>query len=227
MEVVNEATWLVARLALLEKEKALTRLRDEVTAARQAMPWTPVTERYVFADELGEADLDELFAGKSQLVIYHYMYGPGWQEGCKHCSFWADQYDAINKHIGARDVGLAVVSRAPWQDFQAFKNRMGWRFRWLSSSNTTFNEDFHVSFPNQSRGTYNFSETSVMEEMPGLSVFAKDANGNIFHTYSLYARGLDPLNATYQLLDLVPRGRDEDSLPYPMSWVKLHDQYDN
>ncbi len=226
MEIASDATWLAARLALLEREKELTRLRDEVTAQRQAMPWKPVDKNYLFADESGESSLSELFGESSQLIVYHFMYGPGWSEGCKSCSFWADEYDAISQHIGARDVSLVVVSRAPWQDFQAFKLRMGWGFRWLSSAASSFNQDFHVSFPDEDKGIYNFTETKVMDEMPGLSVFAKDDLGNIYHTYSLYARGLDPLNSTYQLLDLVPKGRDEVGLPTPMHWIKLHDQYD-
>lgn len=226
MKLADSATWHTARLELLEKEKQLTRLRDEVAEARRQMPWRQVETNYQFSDENGAANLSDLFQDKSQLVLYHYMYGPGWQEGCKSCSFWADQYDTINHHIGARDVALAVVSRAPWQDFQAFKKRMGWKFRWLSSSESTFNTDFNVSFPNQSTGTYNFQETNVMEEMPGLSVFAKNEAGDIFHTYSVYSRGLDPLNATYQVLDLVPKGRDEAGLPFAMSWVKFHDRYD-
>ncbi len=224
MKVATESEWLQARAKLLEKEKALTKLRDEVTSARQAMPWREVTEDYRFSSEQGDFGLGDLFKDKSQLVVYHYMYGPGWQEGCKSCSFWADQYDAMETHLSARDVSLAVVSRAPWQDFQDFKARMGWQFHWLSSAACDFNRDFNVSFPDQERGTYNYQETMVREELPGVSVFAVEED-KIFHTYSAYARGLDPLNATYQVLDLVPKGRDETSLPYAMSWVQFHDQY--
>jgi len=148
-----------------------------------------------------------------------------WQEGCKSCSFWADRYDAINKHIGARDVAIVCVSRAPLEVFEPFKRRMGWRFRWVSSAHSTFNMDYHVSFPGQTTGTYNYRETNVMEELPGLSVFYKSEDSRIYHTYSAYSRGLDALNATYQMLDLVPKGRDEQDLPFPMAWVKLHDQY--
>ncbi|MFT5101646.1 MAG: putative dithiol-disulfide oxidoreductase (DUF899 family) [Planctomycetaceae bacterium] len=201
MDIVDQETWLAARLELLAKEKTLSRLRDEVTVARQAMPWQRVEKDYVFSDERGNVALSDLFGEHSQLVIYHYMYGPGWEEGCRSCSFWADQYDAMISHLGARDVALAVVSRAPLQDF-------------------------HVSFPGQKIGTHNFQQTGVMDEMPGVSVFVKGGQESIFHSYSAYSRGLDPLNATYQLLDLVPKGRDESSLPHPMSWVQLHDQYD-
>lgn len=226
MKTTSRQAWIEARQSLLEKEKELTRLRDEVSAARQAMPWVPVEESYTFENEEGTFTLSDLFNDKSQLIIYHFMYGRGWQEGCKSCSFWADQYDTINLHIGQRDVAIAVVSRAPWQDFSDFKQRMGWQFRWLSSAGTTFNTDFHVSFDTPGEGYYNYRTTGVGEEMPGLSVFAKDDEGKVFHTYSCYARGLDPLNATYQMLDLTPKGRDEEALSFPMGWVNHHDRYD-
>ena len=224
-KVVDQTTWIAARQALLEKEKQLTALRDEVTRARQALPWQAVTKEYVFEAPSGPLSLADLFEGKRQLITYHFMYGPDWQAGCKHCSFWADQYDAINRHIGARDVAIACVSRAPLAVFTPFKERMGWHFPWVSSADTTFNMDYNVSFPGQSTGFYNFRETQVMEEQPGLSVFYKDDDGSIYHTYSVYSRGLDPLNATYQMLDLVPLGRDEADLDYPMAWVRLHDEY--
>lgn len=224
-EIVSEEDWLTARQALLVREKELASLRDDIAQARRDLPWRVVKEDYLFAGPDGDKRLSELFAGKSQLITYHFMYGPDWDEGCKSCSFWADQYDAINLHIGARDVSLAVISRAPWRVFQDFKARMGWSFNWLSSAGNSFNSDYQVSFPDQKTGIYNYRETSVMEEQPGLSVFLKAENGDIFHTYSTYARGLDPLNATYQMLDLVPRGRDEAGLNYGMEWVQLHDQY--
>jgi len=224
-KVVSEAEWRQARVDLLAREKALNKLRDEIAAERRKLPWHQVKEDYVFSGPDGQLCLSELFGTKSQLIVYHFMYAPGWQEGCKHCSFWADQYDAINRHIGARDVSLAVVSRAAWKDFQAFKQRMNWQFTWLSSAENTFNIDYHVSFPDQETGYYNYAETKVGEELPGLSVFYKDDSGDIFHTYSTYARGLDPLNATYQMLDLVPKGRDEADLPYGMAWLKHHDDY--
>ena len=224
-QIVDQAAWLQARQELLEKEKQFTKLRDEVTRARQALPWQEVTEQYLFDAPEGSLSLSDLFEDKSQLITYHFMYGADWQEGCKHCSFWADQYDTINKHIGARDVAIACVSRAPLEVFTTFKERMGWQFRWVSSANTTFNMDYNVSFPGQSTGFYNYRETQVMEEQPGLSVFFKDDDGRIYHTYSAYSRGLDMLNATYHMLDLVPKGRNEGDLEYPMAWVRLHDQY--
>ena len=224
-KIVSEKEWLAARRKLLAKEKEFSKIRDELTSARQALPWQKVKEDYAFESSEGKFALSELFAGKSQLIIYHFMFAPGWQEGCKLCSFWADQYDTINQHIGQRDVSLAVISRAPWQDFQLFKETMGWQFHWLSSAANSFNHDFHVSFPDQKTGVYNYREGNVMEELPGLSVFFKDERGDVFHTYSCYARGLDPLNATYQMLDLVPKGRDEGDLPFPMAWVNHHHKY--
>lgn len=225
--VADAEEWRKSRLELLAKEKELAKLRDQIAAERRELPWVPVTQDYVFEGPGGPCALADLFEGKSQLIIYHFMYGPGWDEGCKSCSFWADQYDAANMHIGARDVAIAVVSRAPLGDFAGFKERMGWRFPWYSSAGSTFNEDFHVSF--DAPGTaaeYNFRETSAHgEEMPGLSVFALADDGQVCHTYSCYSRGLDPLNATYQMLDLVPRGRDEGALDSPMAWVRLHDSY--
>ena len=223
--VVSHDERTEARTALLEKEKQLNRLRDELAAERRNLPWTKVTEKYVFEDEQGHTTLGELFQGKSQLIVYHFMYGKGWQEGCKSCSFWADQYDTINQHIGERDLALCVISRAPWQDFSDFKNRMEWQFNWLSSADNSFNEDYHGSFNSPGEAYYNYHTTGVGEEMPGLSVFYKDDEGEIFHTYSCYSRGLDPLNATYQMLDLVPKGRDEQDLPFAMAWVQFHNSY--
>ena len=224
-KIVSESEWISAREDLLEKEKQLNRQRDEISRARRDLPWHIAQQDYLFNGPQGDEKLSNLFGGKSQLVLYHFMYGPDWEEGCKSCSFWADQYDTINMHIGARDVALVVISRAPWQQFQAFKKRMGWKFKWLSSAGTSFNSDYQVSYPDQQTGTYNYREGGVMEEMPGLSVFYKDDQGEIYHTYSTYSRGLDPLNATYQLLDLVPKGRDESALNFGMEWVKHHDSY--
>ncbi len=229
-KIVNHEEWLAARISLLKKEKELTKLRDEVTALRQAMPFREVTEDYLFSGPDGDCRLSDLFGDKSQLITYHYMFGADWQEGCKSCSFWADQYDTINKHIGQRDVALAVISRGPWQALTRFKKRMGWQFTWLSSGGNSFNQDFGVSFdPSSSdkpgEGFYNYTTGRAAAEMPGLSVFLKATDGKIFHTYSCYARGLDPLNATYQMLDLVPKGRDEGGLSYPMAWLNFHDSY--
>ena len=223
--VVSEEDWNLARKDLLKKEKELSLLRDEITAARRRLPWHAVKEDYLFAGPAGQCHLSELFGDNSQLIVYHFMFGPTWEEGCKSCSFWAEQYDSINLHIGQRDVSLAVISRAPWVVFEPFKQRMNWHFSWLSSAGNSFNSDYHVSFPDQEKGYYNYRETSVGEELPGLSVFFKDDKGAMFHTYSTYARGLDPLNATYQMLDLVPKGRDEAELAYGMAWLNHHDKY--
>lgn len=223
--VVTRAEWLEARRELLALEKELTRARDEVARVRRALPWVRVEHDYVFDGPGGECALADLFAGRGQLAVYHFMFGPDWDEGCRSCSFWADQFDAMIPHLAARDVTLVAVSRAPLEALRPFRERMGWRFPWYSSARSTFNEDYHVSFPGQERGWYNFRETDVMEELPGLSAFVRDEDGTIHHTYSCYARGLDAFNATYQLLDLMPRGRDEDGLPYSMSWVRHHDRY--
>lgn len=224
-KVVTESEWIAARQELLAKEKELAAFRDEVTRARQQLPWRRITESYTFQDSRGTSTLAELFGDRSQLIVYHFMFGPGWEEGCPSCSFWADQYDVIDMHIGQRDVALVAVSRADWREFEPFRRRMGWHFRWVSSAGNSFNRDFNVSFPDQETGFYNFREGGVGEEMPGLSVFYKNEAGEIFHTYSTFSRGLDPLNVTYQMLDLVPRGRDEQDLDFPMAWVRHHDRY--
>ncbi|MFP6807438.1 MAG: DUF899 domain-containing protein [Pseudomonadales bacterium] len=223
--IVSEPEWNKARVELLVKEKKLARLREEIAADRRALPWQAVKEDYVFNGPAGEKQLSELFGSKSQLIVVHFMYGPEWQEGCKSCSFFADQHDAVNMHLGARDVSLVVISRAQWPEFQNFKARMQWDFEWLSSSGNTFNADYHVSFPGQESGYYNYKEGGVAEELPGVSIFYKDDTGAMFHTYSTYARGLDTLMSTYQMLDLVPKGRDEADLPFTMSWLKHHDSY--
>ncbi len=210
--IVDDQTWLDARIKLLELEKALTQQREAVAKARRQLPWRAVREDYVFEGPTGAFRLSELFGNRNQLIVYHFMFEPGWQEGCKHCSFWADQYDTLNLHIGQRDVALAVISKAPWQ------------FTWLSSSNNKFNEDYQVSF-DENGGVYNYAPTDIPGERPGLSVFTRDQEGNVFHTYSCYARGLDALNVTYQMLDLVPYGRNEADLSYPQAWVNFHDCY--
>lgn len=229
MSAARDPAWLQARLRLLEKEKALTRLRDEVAAARRALPWVKVEKDYRFETARGAQSLSDLFDGKSQLILYHFMLGPDWEDPCKSCSFWAEHYDAIRVHLAQRDVNLAAASRAPVAKIEAVRARMGWRFPWASSLGSDFNYDFGVSFRDGDIGrpVYNFgTQNAQVGEMPGLSVFAKDAQGQVFHTYSCFSRGLDPLNATYQLLDLTPKGRDEAELSYPMAWVKLKDQYD-
>lgn len=229
-KVVSEAEWLVARRDLLTREKELTRLRDEVSHHRRDLPWVKIEKRYVFDGSNGKETLAELFDGRNQLIVYHFMLGPGWEEGCKSCSYLADHFDGANWHLPHRDVTFAVVSRAPLSEIEPFKKRMGWRFKWVSSYGNDFNFDYHVSATDdeQTKGKmhYNYqTQDCVNEEMPGLSVFCKDENGDVFHTYSTYGRGLDILVGVYNFLDLVPKGRDEDNLDFTMDWVRHHDRY--
>lgn len=225
----NDAEWLAARRALLEKEKALQKARDELAQQRRELPWRRIRTEYVFSSEDGPRSLGQLFGDASQLIVYHFMFHPDWDEGCKSCSFWADSYDRAVPHLGARDVSLVAVSRAPLDKLLAYRDRMGWSFPWVSSAANTFNYDFGVSFtPEQietGAATYNYREGKVtIEELPGISVFVRDGDA-VYHTYSTYARGLDPYNATYQLLDIAPYGRNEADLPYPQDWVRRHDEY--
>lgn len=227
--IVSQSEWLTARKALLAKEKALTRAREELAQARRELPWVKVEKGYRFTGGSGSLSLGDLFGAHSQLIVYHFMFPATWQAGCKSCSFWADGYDGIVKHLGARDVGFAAVSIAPYPTLAAFRERMGWSFEWVSSAGSDFNRDFGVSFSAQQIESrtpdYNFgTQPFGVEEAPGISVFAR-RDGAIFHTYSTYSRGLDWLNPAYHLLDLVPKGRDEADLPFSMAWVKLHDQY--
>lgn len=228
--VVTREEWIAARKELLAKEKELTRWRDQLSAERRQLPWVKIEKDYVFDGPGGKTSLGELFAGRSQLAIYHFMFGPDWQEGCPSCSFLSDHIDGALPHLAARDVTVVMVSRAPLAKIEAFKQRMGWHFNWVSSFANDFNFDFHVSFTQaeQAQGEvdYNYSRQSFPSaEAPGLSVFYRDPNGNIFHTYSTYARGLDPLAGTYTILDLVPKGRDEENLSFSMEWVRHHDRY--
>lgn len=229
-KVVSEAEWLVARKDLLTREKELTRLRDEVSRHRRELPWTRITKEYVFDGPSGKETLTDLFDARSQLIVYHFMLAPGWKEGCKSCSYLADHFDGANWHLPHREVTFVAVSRAPLSEIQAYQHRMGWRFKWLSSHGTDFNFDYHVSATEgeQAKGKmyYNYEiQEWVNEEMPGLSVFYKDENGDLFHTYSTYGRGLDILVGTYNFLDLVPNGRDEEHLAFTMDWVRRHDEY--
>ncbi|MBI3433635.1 MAG: DUF899 domain-containing protein [Proteobacteria bacterium] len=230
--IVAREAWLVARKELLAKEKAFTRARDGLAAERRKMPWVKLDKDYAFDTPDGRRALRDLFAGRGQLVIYHFMYGPDWKQGCKSCSFWADNFERIVPHLGARDVTLVAVSRAPLAMIAAFKARMGWTFPWVSSQGSDFNHDFGVSFDPMQQPcgdvTFNYERQPFpSEEAPGVSVFATDAAGAVFHTYSTYARGLDMLNTAYHYLDLVPRGRDEERLASPMQWVRLRDEYAN
>ena len=226
---VTRAEWLEARKAVLAQEKLLTRMRDEVTRARRALPWVRVDAPYTFQGPDGEETLEQLFAGRSQLIVYHFMFDPSWDEGCRSCSFLSDHYDGAVVHLAQRDVTMVAVSRAPLEKLRAFRARMGWRFKWVSSFGTRFNHDFQVTFTDDDRARgeidYNYGKARFFSpEAPGLSVFARDERG-VFHTYSTYARGLDRFITAYHLLDVVPRGRDEDGLGYSMAWLKLHDAY--
>jgi predicted dithiol-disulfide oxidoreductase (DUF899 family) len=218
-----------ARLALLAKEKELNRLRDELAAERRRLPWQPLDKDYQFDGPGGRVTLRDLFGGRSQLIVYHFMLGPGWGEGCPLCSFWADSFGSMPVHLAARDTALTAVSRAPFAEIEAYRKRMGWSFPWVSSAPSDFNYDFGVSFtPEQRSGgaEYNYRHVEEpSEEQPGLSVFAMDDSSQLFHTYSTYGRGLDPINSGYQLLDLTPKGRDEQDLPWTMAWVRRHDSY--
>ncbi len=230
-DIVSREAWRTARRCLLEKEKAFTRARDELTRERQALPWVRVEKPYRFHSATGTASLADLFGPHSQLVISHFMFGPDWQEGCPSCSFWADGYDPMVVHLAARDVAFAAISRAPIDRLEAYKARLGWSFPWVSSAGSDFNCDFEVSFTEDdlTRGkvTYNYAEQSFpTTEAPGVSVFFKGGDGAIYHTYSCFARGLDMLNVAYHILDLCPKGRDEAELPFTMAWVRRNDSYD-
>jgi predicted dithiol-disulfide oxidoreductase (DUF899 family) len=230
-KVVSREAWLAARKALLAKEKELTRARDRMSAERRALPWVKVDKTYVFDTADGKKTLADLFGTRSQLIVYHFMLGPGWEEGCPSCSLLADHFDGAIIHLANRDVAFVAVSRAPLSEIAAFKKRMGWRFRWVSSFGSDFNFDYHVSFREDevgAEGDYNYEREEISsDEMPGLSVFYKDAKGDVFHTYSAYARGLDHLIGAYSFLDLAPKGRDEADLPWTMSWVRHHDRYED
>jgi predicted dithiol-disulfide oxidoreductase (DUF899 family) len=229
-KVVSQAEWLAARKELLSKEKEFTRLRDELSRQRRELPWEKAEKEYVFDGRNGKETLADLFGGRSQLIVYHFMFGPGWEEGCPSCSLLADHIDGSVVHLAARDVRLVVVSRAPLEQIEAFKRRMGWRFKWVSSYGNDFNRDYHVSFTKEELAKGQMYYNYVMqkfpsEEGPGTSVFYKDPAGNIFHTYSSYGRGLDMMIGAYNWLDLAPKGRDEDGLAYTMAWVRHHDKY--
>jgi predicted dithiol-disulfide oxidoreductase (DUF899 family) len=230
-KIVSQEEWLVARKAHLAKEKELTRLRDQLSTERRALPWVKVDKAYVFDGPDGPETLAELFGGRSQLLVYHFMLGPGWEQGCPSCSYLADHIDGANLHLPQRDVSLLAVSRAPLAQIEAFKQRMGWRFKWVSSYGSDFNRDFHVSFTKEELANgkvdYNYGMVEGYDELPGLSAFYKDENGAVFHTYSTYARGLDILIGAYNYLDLAPKGRDEAALPWTMAWVRHHDRYED
>jgi predicted dithiol-disulfide oxidoreductase (DUF899 family) len=229
--VVSHEQWVTERVAFMAKEKELTRLREELSRQRRELPWEKVTKSYVFDGPSGRETLADLFGDRSQLVVYHFMFGPDWEEGCPGCSFWADSFDGVGVHLRHRDVSFVAISRAPLAKIEPFRRRMGWSFKWVSSGGNDFNYDYQVSFTPETldagAAVYNYAKTNMkMAELPGVSVFYRDESGNVYHTYSAYARGIDAVNAAYQYLDLVPKGRDEDQLPSPNAWWRHHDRYD-
>ncbi len=231
-KIVSKEEWIEARKQLLAKEKEFTRLRDELSRERRELPWERVLENYVFDGPKGKESLSDLFEGRTQLIIYHFMFHPDWKEGCKACSFWADNFNNIIVHLNHRDTTMVAISRARHETIAPYQKRMGWTFKWLSSFANDFNYDFQVSFtPEQVKAgtaTYNYQVTTSggdHGELPGISVLYKDEAGQIFHTYSTFQRGLDMLNVAYHYLDLVPKGRDEDELDFTMSWLRRHDDY--
>lgn len=231
-KVVSHEEWLKARLELLAAEKEFTRQRDALTRRRMAMPWERVEKSYRFEGPNGALSLADLFDGRSQLIVYHFMFGPDWEEGCTSCSFWADNFNGIPIHLKHRDATFTAVSRAPLAKIDAYKKRMGWSFPWVSSDGSDFNFDYHASFTPeqiaQGKAYYNYKVRPDIEgdEWPGISVFYKDATDTVFHTYSCYERGIDMVNAAYQFLDLVPKGRDENGFEFSMAWLQRHDEYD-
>lgn len=227
--VVSQAEWIAARKELLAKEKNLTRQRDALAEERQKLPWVKIDKNYVFETASGNKSLADLFGGKSQLAIYHFMFGPDWEQGCPSCSLIGDHLDNLGIHLAQRDVRLMIVSRARLAKIEEFKKRMGWKFPWVSSHGSEFNFDFGVSVAKEDMEkeiVYNYVPSKFpSDERPGLSVFYKNANGEVFHTYSMYGRGLEDFMGMYVILDRVPKGRDEAGLPHGMAWVRHHDRY--
>lgn len=226
--VVSRETWIVERKALLAREKALTRLRDEIAHARRALPWVRIEKNYVFDTPGGPQTLAELFEGRRQLLVQHFMFAPGWEEGCASCSFMADHTDGMTVHLANRDVTMLAVSRAPLAEIERFRQRMGWQFRWVSSHGSDFNRDFGVTFTPEEIAAgevyYNYTQRPG-EEMPGISVFYQDDAGEVFHTYSTYGRGVEVMMGAYNLLDLTPKGRNELDVSHKMEWLRHHDRY--
>jgi len=228
--VVTRQEWTAARQALPAKEKEFARLRDELSRERRALPWMRIEKSYAFETPVGRKSLTELFDGRRQLVVYHFMFAPDWQVPCKSCSFWADNFNGIVSHLHQRDVTMLAISRAPLAKLEAFKQRMGWSFPWISSDDGDFNFDLGVSFRPQDLAAgevdYNFRRLKTsMSDLPGISVFYRDDDGTVFRTYSCYSRGVDMMNTAYHYLDLTPKGRDEDGLPRNQAWVRFHDEY--
>ena len=229
-EIVNQSDWLKARKELLNKEKAFTQAREELAQQRRELPWVKIDKAYIFEDLQGRKTFRDLFGPHSQLIVYHFMYGADWEAGCPSCSFWADNYERNQVHLAARDVTIVAVSTAAPEKLAAYKKRMGWTFPWYSSRDTTFNQDFRVTFDdatfNGDAPFYNFgTQKFPSSEAPGISVFYKDDHDVVFHTYSTFSRGLDMYNAAYHMLDIVPKGRDESDLPHAQAWVRRRDEY--
>lgn len=230
--IATREQWLAQRRALLARERELTHLRDRLAEERRALPWVRLDPAYVLETPDGPRALADLFQGRRQLIVQHFMLGPGWEAGCPSCSFMADHLDGIAPHLAARDIAWLAVSRAPLEEIERFRRRMGWRFAWASSQGTDFNRDFGVSFDAEDRDAdgevdYNYGRMAFpKDEAPGISVFVRDDAGQVFHTYSTYGRGLEAMMGAYALIDLTPRGRDEAALPYPMAWIRHHDRYE-
>jgi predicted dithiol-disulfide oxidoreductase (DUF899 family) len=229
--ILTREQWIAERRKLLAREKELTRLHDSIAQARRALPWVQIDKDYVFASPGGPRALADLFGGRRQLLVQHFMFGPGWEQGCRSCSFMADHSDGMVVHLANRDVTLVAVSRAPLADIERFRRRMGWHFQWVSSSDNDFNFDFHVSFTPEEQASgevcYNYCKQPFPgTEAPGISVFYMDEDGRIFHTYSTYGRGVEVMMGTYGMLDLTPKGRDEEDVPHKMQWVRHHDRYE-
>src|ERR1700689_33574 len=230
-KIVPHQEWLTARKAHLADEKAFTRARDALSKKRRKLPWEKVETDYLFDGPNGRESLAGLFGGKDQLIVYHFMLGPGWEAGCPSCSFLADHFDGAAIHLEQRDVNFVVISRAPLAEIEKFKTRMGWKFTWVSSFGSDFNHDYQVSASAEEKAAgrvvYNYEETTFpSEERPGASVFFKNEAGEGFHTYSTYGRGLDMFLGAYHFLDIAPKGRDEDGLTFSMAWVRHHDKYE-
>ena len=229
--VISKEAWIAERKTLLEREKKLTHLRDEVARERRSLPWVKIEKNYVFDSSEGQRTLAELFEGRSQLLVQHFMFGPGWEQGCPSCSYMADHTDGMNVHLRHRDITMLAISRAPLAEIERFRSRMGWKFRWVSSFGTDFNYDFNVSFTQEERAKgevyYNFGMQPLQgEEMPGISVFCRNDAGEVFHTYSTYGRGVEVMMGAYNMMDLTPKGRGERDVPHKMEWVRHHDRYE-
>jgi len=229
--VVSSDRWIAERKKLLAREKELTHLHDQIAAARRALPWVRIDKNYVFDSPQGRRSLADLFEGRRQLLVQHFMLGPAWEQGCPSCSFMADHTDGMNVHLAHRDVTMVAISRAPIAEIERFRQRMGWQFNWVSSNGNDFNYDFHVSFTPEERAKgevyYNYGMTDFpAEEAPGISVFYRNDAGEIFRTYSTFGRGVEVMMGAYYMLDLTPKGRDEDNLRYGMEWVRHHDRYE-